>query len=527
VIRRPIEIEDSSFRWSLEETLVRDDGANLDASPLQRAICRVVEGKPSGLEPATNRKHFGVDELPLGLIPTLVVLICGVRAGKSWLAAVAAIYLSLMSPLTRGGVKLKVLELPRFAIVGPDTDTAEATFGVLSGIIEQSPVLRRMLAAPPTSDTVMLKRPDGYRVEITVVAAARGGRTVRNRWLAGFILEEVAQIGTDATGAAVNAEEMLRAARTRLLDGCQGWLISSPYGPSGLLYELWDKHFGKPGNVLVVHADTRAMNPSFPQSVIDELQKDDPDAAAREHGAEWVDADTAYFSTTLIVAAERPAPRIKPARGSVKYWATGDFATRGNAWTWVVGCTENGRDIIMGAWEEVGSQKTPLSPKAMCAQMAMTLAPYGVRQILCDQWSFDAINDHAKDANLILVEAKRENVVSGYAKLKSGLEASMVELPPVPNVRTDLQGVRKRAKSGSLTIVLEKQANGRHCDFAPSLALLAEALSGAVDYGEAIDQMDHFTTAQGPTARYGMGDQMGPVGKQAGGFNDTPDDDGF
>ena len=64
---------------------------------------------------------------------------------------------------------------------------------------------------------------------------------------------------------------------------------------------------------------------------------------------------------------------------------------------------------------------------------------------------------------------------AGYARLRSLLSASELELPPVANVRTDLQGIRQRATAGSIKVVLEKQTNGRHCDFAPSIALLVNA----------------------------------------------------
>ena len=118
---------------------------------------------------------------------------------------------------------------------------------------------------------------------------------MRLGWLAGFVLDEAALFGESAAGAAVNAEEILQAAETRLLPGGQGWVISSPYGPTGILYDLYCKHWGKPGHTLVVRAPTRAMNPMFPQEQIDKIRAEKPDVASREYDAEWVDADSAFF----------------------------------------------------------------------------------------------------------------------------------------------------------------------------------------------------------------------------------------
>jgi hypothetical protein len=206
---------------TLEDVFTGHSYGDVDASALQLAICRAVQARPLDgiIDEGTVLRHFGTEAEQLAhVLPTLVVLACGVRAGKSWLASCAALHATLTADLSR----LKPHELPRFAIVGPDLDAATATFTILKGIVESSPLLRSLLATEPSTDTLVIRRPDGRRVEICVVAAARGGRTVRNRWLVGFILEEVAQIGVEIVGAAVNAEEILRAAETRLLPGCQG-----------------------------------------------------------------------------------------------------------------------------------------------------------------------------------------------------------------------------------------------------------------------------------------------------------------
>lgn len=120
------------------------------------------------------------------------------------------------------------------------------------------------MVGEPTSDTVVLRRHDGRVVEVRVVAASRGGTHLRSRWLCGVILDEVCLFNSEALGAVVSVDDLYRAATTRLLPGGQVWAISSPFGPQGLLYTLWKKHYGKPGRVLVLWAGTRDLNPSFP-----------------------------------------------------------------------------------------------------------------------------------------------------------------------------------------------------------------------------------------------------------------------
>src|SRR5690606_14441278 len=133
------------------------------------------------------------------------------------------------------------------------------------------------------------------------------------RWLVGFVLDEVALFGSEPTGAAVNAEELLRAAETRLVPGAQGWLISSPFGPQGLLYDLYKAHFGDPGRVLVVHAPTRALNPTFPAEQVEAIRARQPDVAARQYAAAWIDAESAMFDGKAIERATRTEPTVRPA----------------------------------------------------------------------------------------------------------------------------------------------------------------------------------------------------------------------
>ena len=461
---------------TLEAVVTGRGFADLPASPLQLAVIRASQGEPIGdvLPPPEIERHFGTSELP-PVKPTVVELVCGVRSGKSFIGACAGIHAALTADLSQ----LKRHEIPRFAIIAPTVDAARATFVLLSGILQGSAVLRRFVESE-SDGCVVLKRPDGRRVEIVVVAAHRGGLSVRNRWLVGFVLEEVAQFGQEATGAAVNVEELLRAAETRLLPGCQGWLISSPFGPTGLLYETWKRHFGSPRRTLVVHAPTRAMNPSFPVETIEAIRAEQPDVAAREFDAEWTDAESAFFPATLVDQATRDAPLVLQGRACS---AAMDPATRSNDWSlavsWRAQVSETvSRVVIGGVWRWQGSKSAPLSPKETLTEIAEILRRYSVSQVYCDGWSFDSMQDHARAAGIHLVEHPAKDRDLPYQRLKTMLGNGSIELPPEPLLRQDLVAVRERALAGGKRIILPKTADGRHCDFVPSVALAAMHAEG-------------------------------------------------
>jgi len=460
---------------TLEDVFAGAAFADIPASPLQLAICRAAQGRPVGdmLSPEQLQAHFGVPSLPVGIVPRLVAIIAGVRGGKSSLAVAAAIWASLTVDLAQ----LKRHEVPRFAILAPTVDAAKATFVLLVGTIRESKILRRFLDGEPTADTLVIRRPDGRRVEVVVVARNRGGVSLRNRWLIGAVLEEAAQLSSDA-GVMVDPKELQRAAETRLLPGGQVWVISSPFGPQGYLFDLYSEYFGQPGARLVVHAPTRALVPSFPQATIDAIAAEDPDAAAREYGAQWLDPDSAHIPEALIGPNTREAPlELPPDRKTTTYVAATDPGTRGNAWPLVVigiegtGVDRKLRVVLARQWQ--GSQAAPLSPGRVLGEIAELVKPYGLTLIHTDQYSVDALRDLARQHGLQLAETAITAPIKAEAfeQLRTWLAQGLLELSPLPELRADLLAVRKRVAGASVQIVLPETPDGRHCDFAAALAL--------------------------------------------------------
>jgi hypothetical protein len=101
--------------------------ADIDASPLQCAILRAAEGHAIGaeLDDSAVRTHFGCDRSQLGLVtPVLVVIVAGVRSGKSYIVAAGALHDVFAADCS----KAKPHETVRHAIVAPLTDSADATF---------------------------------------------------------------------------------------------------------------------------------------------------------------------------------------------------------------------------------------------------------------------------------------------------------------------------------------------------------------------------------------------------------------
>ena len=73
------------------------------------------------------------------------------------------------------------------------------------------------------------------------------------------------------------------------------------------------KHFGKDNDpILVWQAKTTLMNPTVPQSVIDEATERDPSSAAAEYGAEFRSDFEDFISREAVLACVEFGVRERP-----------------------------------------------------------------------------------------------------------------------------------------------------------------------------------------------------------------------
>src|SRR5207247_2524861 len=135
---------------------------------------------------------------------------------------------------------------------------AAVTFRYISGLLHSVPALDALIVNERT-DSIELSTGVVIEVITASVAAPRG------RAYALVIIEEAAFLPADERSADAD-RELLRAVRPALarVPGSLLAVISSPYAMRGELYRTWQSKFGKEDpHVLVVQADTRALNPSF------------------------------------------------------------------------------------------------------------------------------------------------------------------------------------------------------------------------------------------------------------------------
>jgi hypothetical protein len=278
----------------------------------------------------------------------------------------------------------------------------------------------------------------------------------------------------------VNFDDARRAVLGRLLPGAQIVAIGSPWAPIGPIYRVVASHWGRPSpDVLVMRASGPDMNPShWSAERIAEVQRTDEQAYRTDVLGEFAAPETMLLDADRIAAAVRQHPAELAPDTRHHYVAAMDPATRGNAWTLVVVTRdERARVRVVLARQWQGSREAPLVPSAVLSEVSTLLRPYRLTYVLTDQHAADAYADIARGVGLHISERAwtSQRKTEAYGALAARLAEGTLELAPVPLLIDDLRRLRRRLTPQGIAIDLPQTHDGRHCDYAPALAMACAA----------------------------------------------------
>lgn len=436
----------------------------LSLSPLIAAVMDTADGQaPTTIGDAEAVAHFGcqVAELP-GVAPRTVAVRAGGRGGKSSrLVAPKALHAAWTVPLPT----LALGEAASSLIVAPDMKLARQTFSFVLGYIEGSKILTRALVEPPSKESLVLRRPDGKRVRVEVLAATRGGRAVRARTLVFAALEEACFFFDEQSGV-VNDADVYRAVLQRVVPGGQVWIVSTPWlADVGLLETTIAKNFGTHGNALAVTAGTRALNPTWdPTGEIEkDLREQDPEAAVREidgqpmAGGAGTFIDGAAISGCVDDLLELPLP---PGGHQVAFGVDLGFVSDSSA---LVGVTREEPHVVAVLEEQRPTKGAPLKPTAVTADFVATMRRYDAREVVGDGHYKETAKEGFEPSGVAFVDAPggRDGKTAAYLHAKRLIVERRVRLPNMPRLLGQLrQIVSKPAPGGGVIISFPRRRGG-------------------------------------------------------------------
>jgi hypothetical protein len=474
---------------TLEALIADTDLGAFNPSTVQLALIRAADGNGDALDLPVDRMlfHFGCERLPPGR-PRLVAMRTGVRAGKSFISAMALLQSILTCTFRRapegheradadGKIGVRRGEFVRALIVAPVMELSKAVLYHLIGTMKASRQLAKLLIKDGIESCV-IKRTDGHEVTVQLVAASGGGTNLRSTWLAGVVFDEAAFFDDD--DKAVTLRDQLRAAMTRLLPGAQAWVPSSPWNDSDPFHELIGTHFGKPGGALAFHSDSRSMNPTLDAEQEAAERARDPDNAAREYDAIPLSANSSLFfpADALAAAVDIQRPLHLGPMPEVVHYGGADLGFRKNSSALAI-ARYDGHKVQLAYHEELRpSQNSSLKPSTVCGHFAEVALGYGCRTVRGDlHYADTAKEEFAK------VESDGETVwydewnpsadaqTEVFTEFRRRLQERQIELPNDPRLLNQLKGVTSRPLPGG-RIQVQLPKHGRsHGDVALAVIL--------------------------------------------------------
>lgn len=324
-------------------------------------------------------------EPPAGQAPE-AWLVIGRRGGKSFIVALIAVFLACFRDYTR---HLTPGERGTVMVIAADRKQARVIMRYVKGLLEGVPMLRRMIVAQ-RGEAIELSN----RIDIEIHTGSF--RAVRGYTVVAALLDEVAFWRSEES--ANPDKEIVNALRPAMATIPDSLLIglSSPYARRGVLYDVWAQHFGKPSDVLVVQAESRTMNPSLPQSVVDRAYSEDPASAAAEYGAQFRSDVEGFLQPEWIDRAiESGITELPPAPG-VNYFAFADpSGGASDSFTLGIAHVEQERFIL----DLCRGRRPPFDPKAVVLDYAVILKRYGCHRVIGDryagEWVPSAFREHS------------------------------------------------------------------------------------------------------------------------------------
>jgi Terminase large subunit, T4likevirus-type, N-terminal len=345
----------------------------LPLSDAERAVYRQCTGRPS--DPGTDAFSEAW-------------LICGRRAGKSFVLALIAVYLACFRSYREF---LGPGEVATIAVIAADRRQARVIMRYTRGLLA-IPLLAKLVEREATESIDL-------RGNVTIEVGTASHKTTRGYSFAAVLADELAFWPSE--DSATPDYEILDAVRPGMgtIPGSILLCASSPYARRGALFDAHRRYHGKDGSpVLVWQAATRTMNATFPQRIIDAASERDPAVA----GAEYL----AQFRTDVEAFVRREAVESCVALGILERPAVTEFTYFGfvdpsggsaDSMTMAVAHRE-GEMVHLDAIREV---KPPFSPQGVVAEFSTLFKSYRIGTIRGDryggEWPREAFKRHGID----------------------------------------------------------------------------------------------------------------------------------
>jgi hypothetical protein len=244
--------------------------------------------------------------------------------------------------------------------------------------------------------------------------------------------------------------------------------ISSPYARRGALWQAYQKFYGKDSPILVWQAPSLTMNPTLPQSIVDDALEADPSSARAEYLAEFR-SDLATFVNPEALAAcvSTGCFERAPVEGVHYFGFVDPSGGSHDSMTMAIAHREGERALL----DVVREVRPPFSPDSVTAEFAAALKAYRIAEACGDryaaEWVKEAFSKHG-----IQLRASEQNKSELYLTVLPAINSGRVELLDHPRLLRQFEILERRTGRGTGRDAVDHPP-GMHDD-------LANAAAGAV-----------------------------------------------
>ena len=363
-----------------------------------------------------------------------VFCVVGRRGGKSRIAALLAVFLACFRDyrniLTAG-------ERGVVMLIASDRKQAGVLKRYVSGLLQAVPMLQQLVVGETTEGIQLTNR-------VVIEIHTASFRAVRGYTVVAAVLDELAFWPSD--DAANPDVEIINALKPAMATVPEALLvaISSPYARRGALYQAYRDHFGKASGPLVWQADTRTMNSTVPQSVIDQAYVEDAASAAAEYGAEFRRDVESFIACEVIDSCVVAGQYELPPEAGLRYWGFVD-PSGGSQDSFTMGIAHHAHGLtVLDLIREV---TPPFSPEQVVTDFTDTLRRYGLTQVTGDryggEWPREQFRKHGVEY-LLSTHAKSDI----YRDLLPLLNSTTITLLDHPRLLAQLGQLERRTARG-------------------------------------------------------------------------------
>jgi hypothetical protein len=424
-------------------------------------------------------------------------LVCGVRAGKSEIAAFISTYEATCGgheAWTRKGKQVVWFQIAQ--------DLALAQYS-LHGIKAN---LESMAFMAGRVKAVTARRIDLWN-GVTIATNPPTVKSVRGYDSPGAVMDEVG-VWWQETESANPDFEIYNQLVSRQAQFSHPKIVglSSPWNKAGLLYQRFEagtegeKLFcevcrGDAGRRatgtcgacavlrlphakrLVLHATTASLgNPLIKAQWLEDYQKKDPRAFERECLAKFQDSLSGFLDSTLLRKAVSPGCTARPPQATNFYVAAIDPAFRGDAFGFCIAHADPDKGVVIDyLLRELPSPGEKVDPEKMLAAIAAVCRRYHIIEVLTDQFSIEALKQMASHEGLSLrdITFSGKSKAAIYANLQQLLNTGRLHLLDHPETLRELMALERQNLQGGATKIAGPR--GEHDDMATVVALACHA----------------------------------------------------